>query len=468
MMFRQRPPDRPYPNSYWVEPGLLLAGEYPLGIDATETKERLRNLVACGVKCFVDLTRELEMEPYEPLLVEVTNEPIRHQRFAILDHSIPERPQIIVAALDAIDAAHRRGECVYVHCRAGIGRTAMVVAAYLMRRGLSNEDAFDRLQELWQECARARRWPIVPETDEQIEYVRRWREPGRVDAAHADRAAGALVGLVLADALASAVKSRVLDPTLSVNQRPSLVPFLYSDSGMTVALLESLLEQGQHDPLDQLQRYLAWTRSVQNDPRIVPETLKRALATWQWSGKTYAGSHDPTNLEAHSVARSAAVALYYPAGGERTVNLAAEVSRTTQQAPIVLDVCRAFTAYVLDALLGDPQDVVAAGRGPNVVALTQRMQRDEVFAVIERRARYRRRDASAPAVLDAALRAFGSTDRFEDGLRSLLPPYPTSAAALFGALMGAARGLSDIPQAWRDALPQRAMLDQLVRRLPAP
>ncbi|MET0659556.1 MAG: protein-tyrosine phosphatase family protein [Steroidobacteraceae bacterium] len=173
MPSRPNNPDRPYPNSYWVEPGLLLAGEYPGSLDRADTKARLERLLTCGVTTFIDLTRDLEMDAYAPFLGQLTNRAVQHHRFPILDHSIPERPQIVVDALNAIDAAHRREECVYVHCRAGIGRTGLVVAAYLMRRGLDNEQAFDRLQTLWQECGRAKRWPIVPETDEQIEYVRR-------------------------------------------------------------------------------------------------------------------------------------------------------------------------------------------------------------------------------------------------------------------------------------------------------
>lgn len=466
MMVPQRRIDRPYPNSYWVEPGRLLAGEYPGAETRDATRLRLRQLLERGIRTFIDLTREREMEPYAPEFEGLTADSVRHQRFAILDHSIPERPQVIVDALNAIDAALQRGEGVYVHCRAGIGRTGMVVATHLMRRGLDNERAFDHLQTLWQECGRARHWPVVPETDEQIEYVRRWQEPGRSAPVFRTRAEGALTGLVLADSIAAAVKAKTLDAQLDSNATLVLPEGPPTDSALTLAVLESFLTFGEHRPEDQLQRYLAWTRLAQHDaPMVIPDAFRRALGAWQWSRKPYSGSHDPANLCAHSVSRSLAVALCYPNEGERTVEMAADVSRTTQQSPIVLDVCRAFTAYALDALLGTPQDDVAAGRGPNVVALLQRMLRPEVREVLEGRASFRKRNVSAPAALHAALQTLATAPTFAAGVQRLAQIGAVHAAALFGALVGAARGIDTLPPAWRRSLPQQPFLSQICGRL---
>ena len=40
--------DRPIANSYWVEPGSLLAGEYPGAPDAERTRDRLDAFLAAA------------------------------------------------------------------------------------------------------------------------------------------------------------------------------------------------------------------------------------------------------------------------------------------------------------------------------------------------------------------------------------------------------------------------------------
>ena len=39
----------PIPNSYWVQPGALLAGEYPGSMSRADAMERVRKLLAGGV-----------------------------------------------------------------------------------------------------------------------------------------------------------------------------------------------------------------------------------------------------------------------------------------------------------------------------------------------------------------------------------------------------------------------------------
>jgi hypothetical protein len=46
----------PIPNSYWVQPGRLLAGEYPGSMSRADAMERVQRLLAAGITSFVDLT----------------------------------------------------------------------------------------------------------------------------------------------------------------------------------------------------------------------------------------------------------------------------------------------------------------------------------------------------------------------------------------------------------------------------
>src|SRR6202020_2062599 len=113
----------PLRNSYWVVPGRVLAGEHPGGTNIEATRERLQRLIAAGVECFVDLTDPRELKPYDPELPFS----IEYLRKPIGDHGIPAKRAHMIEILDCIQDAVESGRCVYVPCRAGIGRTGMVI-----------------------------------------------------------------------------------------------------------------------------------------------------------------------------------------------------------------------------------------------------------------------------------------------------------------------------------------------------
>ncbi|MDY6947814.1 MAG: ADP-ribosylglycohydrolase family protein [Pseudomonadota bacterium] len=461
----------PLPNSYWVRPGQLLAGEFPGSTSRADATERVQKLLHAGVNSFVDLTEEGELPAYDALLAELSEQHIRYRRMAILDHGLPDSPAHMTRILDLIDAELAAGRCVYVHCRAGIGRTGTTIGCHLIRSGLASEEALDRLQDLWQQCGRSRRWPTIPETDEQVEFVRLWRESG-VPGTAVDglaRPEASLVGLAIGDAFGSMVATSHFDAATLVaggGWRDAGTLTTGASTAMTRALAESLIANGGNDSDDQMQRYLAWTQSVGNIG--VPQEVRRALAGWQWSRKKLAGTHDPANLDPHSLPRTLAVAIFLRDDAQAAIDGAVEASRTTQQSPVVLDLCRLWGALFVDAFAGVNKQTLLRLGGPAMQLVRQRQLKAPVKELLEGRGNRPCADADdALAVTCVALDAFAAGKTLHDVLIRVLTSSRAvpAAAALAGALCGAYHGSDAIAPELQRQLPEEAVLRSLARHL---
>jgi hypothetical protein len=161
---------RPLPNSYWVIPGRLLAGEYPIGADYTDARARLAQFRETGINTFIDLTEEGEMPAYRHLLPVHTN----YTNSPIADSGVPQGTAQIQGLIAEIRAAIEARRRIYIHCRAGIGRTGLVVGCYLADEGGNGKAAIKQLNELWLQSDRSQTWPQVPQTAEQADYIRHW------------------------------------------------------------------------------------------------------------------------------------------------------------------------------------------------------------------------------------------------------------------------------------------------------
>jgi len=347
------------------------------------------------------------------------------------------------------------------------------------------------LNDLWCESERSRTWPSVPETEQQIEFIRSWptTDP-KINAQRAQSStkfnsyAGAIIGMAVGDALGALVP---VDVTVNTNASidsgarvtgsaaafvsdllaggPHSVPrgAWLSDTAMCWCLAESLLANNGVNPEDQMQRYLAWQREGKNASTHIalniPTEVGKALAQWQWTRKPIAGSHDPNNRDAHALARTLAPVLYFAADPARALVEAGESARTTLQSPIVLDASRGFAVLLLDALSKlDKDSLLSMKRSANSERLRRNRPKSPVTQLMD--GWWRGPAPPAPngrdviAVLSTAVWAFDQTDNFRDGvlLAANSCANPASSGAVFGALAGAHYGLQGIPKEWRSAV----------------
>ncbi len=490
-------PTMPFENAYWVEPGRFLAGEYPGGRNEEHARARIRRLLETGIDCVVDLTAPGELESYERWLPgPYGRSPVVYLRKPIRDHGLPERPELTAEILDEIDAALAEGRRVYVHCRAGIGRTNLIVGCWLARRGFAGDAALRRLNELWRSSARSRSWPMVPETTAQSDYVRNWREstPPSAEGVADDTVAttlteryrGLLLGLATGDACGQPMVNRRTGSHTRVGDMIGGGPFdlpagAWSDkTAMALCLAESLVELDRAVTSDQVKRYLRWQREghLSSTGRCIgiSADTARALAHSQWSRKPMAGSHDPARAGKEPLARvGAAVALFLP-DPEEAIEAAVDAARVTHQAPLTLDAVRYFAALIAGALQGAPRAELVKPMFAPVQGYWKRYRlKHEVEAV----ARGSWTGKAPPRIsgggqaldaLEATLWSFDRPGSFRDAVLAAvnLGGDADATAAMVGQLAGAHYGAAAIPSPWRALLAHEGLIvgyaDRLLER----
>ena len=158
-------------HAWWVEPGRILAGEYPgERSDPVRAAATVNLLVDVGVRTFVDLTEHGELTSYADHVAAAADAralDLRHERIPIVDFSTAD-----TATYDRIvDHVHHEAErgVVYVHCWGGIGRTGTVVGCLLVDSGLDGQGALRRLAAL--RAGTRKELMDSPQTPAQIQVV---------------------------------------------------------------------------------------------------------------------------------------------------------------------------------------------------------------------------------------------------------------------------------------------------------
>jgi protein-tyrosine phosphatase len=107
-----------------------------------------------------DEVRELDLEEENE---RCRDQGIRFRSFPIPDRGVPESREATRALVTELSRAVADGETVVIHCRQGIGRSALVAASVLVALGIDPQHALDSVAE-------ARGRPVL-DTPEQRAWV---------------------------------------------------------------------------------------------------------------------------------------------------------------------------------------------------------------------------------------------------------------------------------------------------------
>lgn len=157
-------------HAWWVQPGAVLAGEYPT--NTTGDAHKLELLLDAGIRTFVDLTTpEDHLLPYRDQLEVMAGRrglDLRHESRPIPDQSTTAMEDY-VAIVDLVRSEVAAGRPTYIHCWGGVGRTATVVGCLLADDSSSTAEVLDKIRSLRAGTRKAPR--RAPENDRQDQVI---------------------------------------------------------------------------------------------------------------------------------------------------------------------------------------------------------------------------------------------------------------------------------------------------------
>ncbi len=132
---------------------------------------RLRDFYLTDLLVTLNELLELQLLQIPDLLQRVNAFGMISRHYPIQDYNIPSSTATLMTLIREILQAVERSQTVVVHCREGLGRSGLVVAACLVARGYSADEAFFYVRDTR---------PGSIDTLEQENFVRRvakiWQE----------------------------------------------------------------------------------------------------------------------------------------------------------------------------------------------------------------------------------------------------------------------------------------------------
>lgn len=298
-----------------------------------------------------------------------------------------------------------------------------------------------------------------------------------------ERYRGCMLGLAVGDALGTTLEFKVPGSFKPIDDMVGGGPFCLEpgqwtdDTSMALCLAESLIEQKGFDPVDQLQKYLAWYKnghlSSTGKCFDIGNTVRDALHRFERTQEPYCGSTEPNSAGNGSIMRLAPVPLFYAKTPREAIERSGESSRTTHAVPEAVDACRYFGALIVGAVHGATKDEILS----NYFAPDKGIwDKEPLNPKIDEIAAGSFKINNPPLIqgtgyvvrsLEAALWAFFNSSTFKEGalLAVNLGDDADTTGAVYGQLAGAYYGESGIPEEWLSKLSLRKEIEQYAKKI---
>lgn len=232
------------------------------------------------------------------------------------------------------------------------------------------------------------------------------------------------------------------------------------DTSMALCLATSLVDCGEFNPLDQMERYCRWAEegylSSTGHCFDIGNTVSQALREFRRTQNPFSGATERTSAGNGCLMRLAPVPMFYAPDYDRAVYFSGESSRTTHGAAECVEASQLFGAILLLALAGASKVDLLFSHSE------QPWQEPTIHAIATGEYQSHHRDqicGSGYVVesLTAALWCFWTTDTYAEAILAAtnLGNDADTTAAICGQVAGAFYGLGGIPSPWLTRLAQR-------------
>lgn len=291
-----------------------------------------------------------------------------------------------------------------------------------------------------------------------------------------DRYKGCLLGLACGDAVGTSVEFQPRGTFSPLTDMVGGGPFNIrpgewtDDTSMALCLATSLVECGDFNAQDQMERYCRWQEtgylSSNSTCFDIGNATRSALQRYKQTGEPFSGSSNPGSAGNGSLMRLAPVVLFYHPDRENILHYSSESLRTTHAAPECLDACQLLGDMISRALGGSSKEEILLGSSQEMVA----SQALKAITRGEYRGQSRHEIHGTGYVVEslkAALWCFWHTDAFEKAILAAanLGDDADTTAAICGQLAGVYYGVSGIPGLWLKRLVMQEEISRLAEQL---